>query len=249
MKARRRGRLGRGCRGRRVRLCRGGDVVRVLLRARRMPGESRKGALLTARSSPRPGRVRAGRRGPALRARRRRRAGARTVDREPALRVRRPACGRRDLPAGPQGRAGAPLPDPRRRSCAALKVPRAYARDVLPWQRPSGVLRARARWPLPRRLWPAGDARRRPARRLRAEQRAARAVLAALGRARARRSRRHLRAGYRDRGPRRAARDLLHGHERGADRGRHRVRAGDLPQECCSGARRMCGPSVRGGAA
>ena len=239
--ARRRRRLGRGCRSRRGRLRprrrRGaGAAARAAHARRELQGRA---ADRHARGRGR-GRVRAGRRGPAFALRRRRaELGPSTASR--ALRVRRPACRRRDLPARSQGRAGAPLPDPRRRRLRRAEVPRAYARDVLPLAadqpRPAG----RGARLLPCRLWPAGDPRRRPARRVRAEQRAARALLARLVGAGAAILAATFEPVTGTAVPGRPARDLLHGHERRADRGRHRARAGDLPQECCSGAGERAG--------
>ena len=87
------------------------------------------------------------------------------------------------------------------RGCAPLRWPGPTRAHVLPVAAREPRLPARRARLLPRRLRPTRDARRRAAGRVRAVQRAARAVLARLGRRRRRDPRRHLRARDRHRRP------------------------------------------------
>ena len=209
---------------------RGGDAVRVLVLARRMPGTSC--ALLTGTLvAETAGETALGRR--AARARRWRSASGRTlgaVDDRPCSTSLAGvlALDRRSCLLGRRLRARARLPRTREPAASSLRCPQATRARCCPWQVLSRAAAARRARLLPGRVRPARDARRRPARRVRAVQRAARAVLARRRRRRRRDPRRHLRAGHRHRGAGLAGRRVLRRHEHGADRGRHRAGAGDL---------------------
>ncbi len=207
---------------------RGGDAVRVLLLAPRVPARRRAAA---DRHAGRRGRGGArARRGlvalawPSASGRRSARRATGLSRCGGARRARGVVLLGRARPAAAALRGGA-AGAARRCAPARLRARRA------PWQLASRACCARARWPASSPPSACRHAGRRPAGRVRPEQRAARPVLARLGRRRGGDARRHLRARHRHRGARRADRRVLRRHERRADRGRHRAGAGDLPAE------------------